>query len=240
MKNYNNVSYKECKVIENLIWKQYVDKNDNCEPIIDGIVHLKLFNNSKYKILWILKEPYDDQIDGVASGGGWHFNKFLYPDNFYTRMGRSRNTWHPIIYVCYGILNELWEYNWMDWIRDDRSMAEIVREIAVINVKKLPGLTRTNDYSRITDAYALHKNILLKQIEVYNPDIIIGGFTLPLFYNDLGITGELIKNNGSVDYAILNSKIFIDAYHPGQSEVTRDTYVNDILSAVRTWSEFKK
>jgi hypothetical protein len=66
-------------------------------------------------------------------------------------------------------------------------MAKIVRNIAAINVKKLPGFTSTYDYQSICEAYFNHKDILLKQIMTYNPDIIIGGSTLQLFFDDLGI-----------------------------------------------------
>ncbi len=87
--------------IERAIWDNYIDENDKAEPIIDGIVDISGYLQSKPKILWILKEPYDDEEGGIASGGGWHFaNNFLTKDDFYERMGRSRSTWHPI-YLCF-------------------------------------------------------------------------------------------------------------------------------------------
>ena len=227
---------KRCKEIEELICKNYVDENDLCEPIVDGIVNIEKYLHSRFKILWILKEPYDDVENNLPSGGGWHFcNDFLAPDGFYKRIGQSRATWHPIIYTSYGILNDFMQYESMDYIRDDESMAEIVRNIAVINVKKLPGFTRTYDYSIISNAYNKHKDILLKQIDTYNPDIIIGGSTLQLFFDDFGIR-DILKNNRSVDYATKNSRLYISAYHPAQTQVTRDIYVNDIINTVKMWT----
>ena len=49
-----------CKEIEQEIWDEYIDPNDKCEPIIDGIVNIDNFLASDFQILWILKEPYDD------------------------------------------------------------------------------------------------------------------------------------------------------------------------------------
>lgn len=230
---------KKSKEIEELICKNYIDENGLCEPIVDGIVNIEKYLQSRLKILWILKEPYDDIKNGLPSGGGWHFcNNFLAPDGFYKRIGQSRATWHPIIYVTYGILNDFMSYESMDYIRDDESMAEIIRSVAVINVRKLPGFTRTYDYSSICTAYNEHKDILLKQIETYNPDIVIGGSTLQLFFDDLGIRNTL-TNNGTIDYAIRNSKLFISAYHPAQTKEKRDIYVNDIINTVKEWTNNK-
>jgi hypothetical protein len=229
---------KKCKDIEKLIWENYIDENGLCEPIVDGIVNIDKYLQSKIKILWILKEPYDGVENGLPSGGGWHFcNDFLAVDNFYKRVGRSRSTWHPIIYVCYGILNSFLQYESMDWIRDDPSMAEVIRQIAVINVKKLPGFTRTYDNGVIWNAYSKYKDILIKQIDTYNPDIIIGGSTLQLFFNDLNIEQDELRKNSSVYYAMNNLKLFIHAYHPAQTKVTRDIYINDIINTVKVWAD---
>ena len=164
----------KCEQIEQEICDAYIDINGKAEPIVDGIVDIDKYLETEPKILWILKEPYDDVEDGLASGGGWHFSKdFLAKDDFYKRMGRSRVTWHPVIYVSYGILNSFRDYNDMDYIRDDQTMADVIKQIAVINVKKLPGLKQTKNFGPIKSAYLKHKELLHKQIELYNPDIII-------------------------------------------------------------------
>jgi len=229
-----------CKLIEDQIWADYVDTNEKCEPIIDGIVDVEKYLNSKFQILWILKEPYDDEEDGVASGGGWHFaNDFLAPDGFYGRMGRSRTTWQPIIYVTYGLLNDFVQFDDMDYIRDNQSMTEIVRHIAVINIKKLPGFTRTYDFGPIWSAYNKHRELLHKQIDTYKPNIIIGGSTLHLFYEDLGLVKVNEKKFGCVEYYEKGDVLYIAAYHPAQTTVTRNCYVNDIINLAKSWEDRK-
>jgi len=122
----------------------------------------------------------------------------------------------------------------MDRIANHPEMVKILRNIAVINVKKLPGFTRTHDFSAISDAYSQHKDILLRQLSVYDPDVIIGASTLPLFYNDLGIDRKSIQQSGCVNYAVKNKKVYIDAYHPAQLKVQRSQYVNDIITVVKS------
>lgn len=236
MRKSNQMLSEECDKIEDFIWKSYIDESGLCDPIADGIVNIEKYLQAKFKILWILKEPYDDVENGSPSGGGWHYCKnFLFASEFVKRIGRSHSTWHPIIYVSYGILNNFMLFEEMDYISDDESMADVVKDIAVINVKKLPGYTHTHD-SIIRNAYNQHKDVLLKQIEVYNPNIIIGGSTLSLFYNDLEIGEDNQKKYGSIHYAIKSSQLFISAYHPGQTQIIRRTYVNDIINCAKQWA----
>jgi hypothetical protein len=227
---------KECDTIEKSIKESYIDENGLSDPIVDGIVNIEKYLNQEFKILWILKEPYDDVENGLPSGGGWHYCKdFVSANEFIKKIGRSRATWHPIIYVSYGILNNFALFENMGYIRNDESMADVVKDIAVINVKKLPGFTQTCDYGTIGSAYNRHKDILLRQIETYKPNIIIGGSTMQLFYNDLGIS-DIQKNYGSVNYAVKDMKLFITAYHPAQRTITRPSYVNDIVNCVKQWA----
>ncbi|MCI1785595.1 MAG: hypothetical protein LKI59_05600 [Bacteroidales bacterium] len=58
---------RECIRIENQILK--IDSNEpDVKPIIDGIINIDEFLSSKFKIMWILKEPNGLQDN---KGGGW-------------------------------------------------------------------------------------------------------------------------------------------------------------------------
>ncbi len=61
----------------------------------------------------------------------------------------------------------------MGRIRNNRTMVSTIKCIAVINVKKLPGFKRTPDFGPIANAYHRNKDVLLKQINTYNPDIVL-------------------------------------------------------------------
>lgn len=227
----------ECKSIENEIWNDYINPEGKCEPIIDGIVNVTDYLNATKRLLWILKEPYDGVENNEVSGGGWHFgNDFLGLDDFYNRIGRSHSTWYPILYSTYGILNNFMQYNDMPEIGNDINISRVIRQIAIINVKKLPGLTRTVDFGPIAKAYNDHTELLHKQIETYDPDIIIGGSTLFLFYNELGLKKQNEKVYGCLEYYEKGNKLYISAYHPAQTSVKRNVYVNDIVNLVKIWS----
>ena len=224
-----------CPQIDEEVKKSLIDPSGKSKPITDGIVDIELYTKACPKILWILKEPYDTEEDGVPAGGGWSLTQDVIGRwDFHLRIKRTQSTWHPIIYICYGLLNGFLPFEAMDKITDNPEMVKILRNIAVINVKKLPGLTRTHDFGAISEAYSKHKGILLRQLSVYNPDVIIGASTLPLFYDDLGIDRKGIQTLGCVNSIVKNKKIYIDAYHPAQLKVQRNQYVNDIITVVKS------
>jgi len=56
--------------------------------------------------------------------------------------------------------------------RGNYELIDILQNIALINIRKLPGNSSSDD-KEIENAYTVHKSLLLKQIEIINPDIII-------------------------------------------------------------------
>lgn len=207
---------------------------DSIEAIPDGIYSAERYLSASKRILWVLKEPYDEITEaGMPCGGGWCIYECFDKDDVW----RGR-TWQPMIYASYGILHGL-HYQDMDWLRDDPSMAEVLKDIAYINISKMPGFTSSND-ADIQRYYDIWRPILLKQIELYRPDIIIFGNTFKYFMQDLignetqplqSLTtesGGVYQNNYRTGEAIL-----IDAYHPNQKMVTREKYVEGIIEACR-------
>jgi hypothetical protein len=206
------------------------------EPIYDGPVNAMRYLKSPIKIVWLLKEAYDD-IDG--KGGGWNYSVLLDKENLYEDFFRphaSRATWHPIVYVSYGILNNFRLWNDMDYIRDNpHELTSVIRDIAIVNVQKLPARNVTYTDSRdITKAFENHKHLLKRQLEILNPDIIIGASTLHLF-KDIFDINDGANHKESITYYFKDKKLFIDAYHPAQTIISRQVYVNDIISAAKDW-----
>jgi 3'-phosphoadenosine 5'-phosphosulfate (PAPS) 3'-phosphatase len=225
---------KRSQAIKKRIQQEIISDLD-IAPITDGIIDIKKYVSSQYKILWILKEPYDGfDEDGNPSGGGWDIADAINPKTTFQEFGGGKPTFKPMIYTCWGILNGFCLWNDMEHVENDPTMLEALKSIAYINVKKLPGNT-TSRNNVIEDAYQQHKGILLQQIRDYEPDIVIGGSTLPYLFADLGISAQLQKHN-TVNYAIKDNKIFIDAYHPSQRMVKQDDYCNDIITAVQLWA----
>lgn len=226
-----------CKNIDDEII--LIDKTEIVLPLIDGIINTEKYFNSKYKILWILKEPYDgfDKSGNPESEGG-DYREWL-SENLYEY--KKYPTWRRIAYVSFGILTDT-AYDDMDDLQKkidvNDNVFDVIRNIAFINVKKTPGGKGTTP-STLRNAYDRYKEILLRQIKTYDPDIIIGGYTLPLFLKDLGLT-NLRKTESELKYYLLNSKLFIDTYHPSynsKSDEFQREYVDRIVSLVKATRE---
>lgn len=207
---------------------------DTIEAIPDGIYSAERYLAASKRILWVLKEPYDEIAEsGMPCGGGWCIYEAFDNANAW-----SNRTWQPMIYASYGILHGI-HYKDMDWIRDDRSMAEVLKDIAYINISKMPGFTNSND-ADIQRYYDLWRPILLEQIQLYRPQVIIFGNTFKYFKQDLIGNGaqpflSLTKEDGGIyqnNYR-MGDAILIDAYHPNQKMVTREKYVEGIIEACK-------
>jgi hypothetical protein len=228
--------------IDQLIKEEIISDNPDLTSICDGIINYDEYFSAKYKILWILKEPYDEiDENGNLSGGGWHLRDVIISRKTIEEYENGRNTFKPMIYATWGIFNDFCLWDIMHDVENDPTMLKVLKSIAYINVKKIPG-RKTSNNSEISNAYRLYNRILLKQIWSYNPDIIIGGYTLKLFLNDLGLKREEMVKNGSLDYIIKDNKVFIDAYHPaqrtGNTGVSQEQYCDDIINTVKIWSTF--
>lgn len=144
------------------------------EPILDGIGDANTYLSANKKTLWVLKEPYDDVgSDGQPEGGGWSINQNFIdcPDKC-----AKNKTDQVITYASYGILNNINSYQEMDYIEDKPEMIKVLKQIAYINISKMPNLTNSKD-SEIAKFYEIWKEILFTQIKTYSPDIIIFGNT---------------------------------------------------------------
>jgi hypothetical protein len=215
--------------------------NSESGVIQDGIIDPKLYFLAKFKILWILKEAYDPEYkDG--RGGWWDFREVIRNKNTINDFSGAVNMYKNIIYVSWGILNNFENWANINDVKDDPSMLSAIKSVAYININKFPGST-SSDPQKIKGYYEKYKHILLKQIECYNPDIIIGGNTLQHFYSDLG--NPITINNNSVNYFVLSNRLYIDAYHPTLRGIPNylvdesdawdkaEMYYNDIIKSVK-------
>jgi len=217
------------KIIEEiyLFAEQNGLSNDSIEPIPDGVYNAEKYLSAPTQIMWILKEPYDDFNEyDEPEGGGWNLFGAFDNDDAWTSP-----TWQPMIYAMYGLFNNQ-KWDDMDWISDNRGMAEVLKQIAYINISKMPASTITND-SSLWGKYDMWKGILIKQIAIYAPKIIIFGNTFKYFKNDLiGADINPIRSiEGIVDIYEKDDLKFLDTYHPNQKMVTRGEYVNSIIEA---------
>ena len=199
--------------------------NDNIEPIPDGVYDAERYLSAPVQIMWVLKEPVDVIKEGKPYGGGW----CLYTA-YNNNDAWSNRTFQPIIYSTYGVFyKKKWED--LDWIRDNPKMVDVLKQIAFINVSKMPALSHTDD-SSLWEKYEIWKNILLKQLNTYCPQVIIFGNTFKYFKKDFIDIKRIGGEQGVIDiYKNDKNVVLLDVYHPNQRIITRDVYINSIINA---------
>jgi hypothetical protein len=223
----NELKAKE-QEIHNLVEK-LTDEDNERYPIYDGINDLEQYLKAKYKIMFILKEPYDGT---GGTGGDWAIKDILGKGGY----GRASRTFYPLIYISYGILNDFCAWDDMDNVQDNfDEMNSYLYKVAHINISKLPSLntTRTN-FSDIVNAYNKDKEndcIILKQIDAYQPDIIIGCGIGNLLADDL----ELYQPENKTGYRSKKypNLLYIGTGHPALRTETREVYVDYVITVAK-------
>jgi len=235
---------KKCEEIDNEVRKLYKYKKDNdINPIFDGVINVGLYLKSKFKILWILKEPYDAfDENNEPKGGGWDFKEVLNKKQKKEDFGKSFKTFQNMIYISWAIANDFKQWKDIPNIEKNPIIINSLKATAFINIKKTPGKTKSNPVV-ISKAFKDYGEILLHQIENYNPDIIIfGGTMLDQFRNDLNIDISTAKHAGDfVSYFIKDKKIYISTNHPSYPKSTEneEEYCDGIINAAKEWSKQK-
>lgn len=227
------MDYDELEEEQNEIDEEVSDiANDNglnyeFEPMPDGICDISAYLNARVKVMWVLKEPYIK--DNYWCSLRELFSEYPYITNI------SNRTHQYMAYVSYGILNNVYSQD-MDYLCNDKSIGESLHEIAYINLSKMPingdNGTDTDD-SSLWDKYQTWKNVLWRQINSFEPDVIIFGGTFRYFEEDFFPDGT----PDSYDYSDrthtywYGDQLLIDTDHPAyiKGEWKR---CNDIISAV--------
>lgn len=211
------------------------EPENNREIIDDGVYNPEKYFLNEIRLAWMLKEPYDEE-DGT--GGGWSYLSMFDGDDLYETTFKKghKTTWHPIIYTSHSILNGFPKWEEIEYIRDDHSMASVVKEVAFINAQKLPakGVTRTN-MDDIIESIAKHGDLLKRQKELLDPNVLIFANTFELYRELLELNDVNLQKHGSCEFIEQNGKLYISAYHPAQTQVPSHEYVNNIVEVVKNW-----
>ena len=225
----------KCKEIDMLIMKDEERFDSELSwPVLDGIVDVAKYISAKYRILWILKEVNETTEPNVANGH-WDIRNVLQVLRESNGIKKGwEHTFKNIILCSHGILNNYACWDDMSYLKNDLSMTDSLKEIAYINLKNQPGAAVAN-LNLVKTAYERDKDIILNQIEVFNPDIIIFGGTFNLVKEDLNLSAESMKPSGEFSSCVTSKKLYISAYHPGQMTISEEVYCDSIIKAVRNW-----
>ena len=122
------------------------------------------------------------------------------------------------------------------WLYKEPEMYKYLFQIAYINLSKMPAYTTSGD---MTSKYYAWRDIVLKQIDLFQPNVIIFGGTFQYIKDDLGIDETYLihsEENWKLNIYKKNDTLYIETYHPGVRRSPR-TYVNMIANSIK---EFKK
>ena len=147
------------------------DIEDYQNPMYDGPLNIDEYFKSDKKIVWVLKEAYDGP-GGRCSGWNYAEKVGENPNDFLlTKLNR---TWLPIAYASFGIQNGLKRSEMKEVRHDLNSYHEALRKISLLNINKLAAVNETSSpYSQVKKAFGRFKQILEKQIEILEPDVIV-------------------------------------------------------------------
>jgi len=182
-------------------------QTDYPKAVLDGAVNEQEWSgqNDK-KILWILKEVNDYAGD---------LRGLLNDPAKLTAYNRWQATYGLVAKVSYGLLTGKWVEDADTLVKDGK----VLGKIAVINVNKLGGTSKASAKSLSEAAEEFH-DVILKQIEFLDPDIVILG----------GVKDVLAKwlpKDGS-------KRKWIAASHPGQVSITHERYFQQIRSSLNS------
>ena len=199
-------------------------------PIYDGVAKIEDYLNSSPKLMWVLKEPYAyfDEDDNPIGGGDFIMDGLLEQEG-HTLKESLPLTVQRVIYATYGIFTD-YKYDDMGWYYEPETYKYML-QIAYINLSKMPAGKKSGS---MTTKYQIWKDIILKQIDLYKPEVMIFGYTFQDIKDDIGVKDEdrILTGNGWVDIYRKDNRLYVDAYHPGIPGSDRK-YVNTIVENVR-------
>ena len=228
--NSKEALIEKCNMISKQI--RQIGADNDSYFVIDGIIDPEKYLNAKYRILWVLKEA-NSESDSWSYLENFKNKEWLY------RCGKSIPTLKRIIYTTFGILRSC-QWSEIPDACDERSF-EPLQEIALINIKKIPGGSNS-EHETIQFAYNENHELLKLQIETYNPNVVIFGNTLQFFnksdFEGLVDAEKQITEFGNHFYDT-KDKLYIHTWHPAVrgSGFTDMGYVMDIVNIVNNWQE---
>lgn len=213
---------------------------DDLEPVYDGVVDINKYLRSSPRLMWVLKEPYDDfDEDGNPYGGGWTILADLPPGASLAAVVRRNPTFRNVAWASFSIKHDGVLYENLPWIQDDPTVADALLEVAYVNVSKMPGRSRT-DSTTLLNLYESWKSVLFKQIDLYKPDVMIfcGTITLQCFAKDMGLDLSVPEQSfrhgqSVVDVHHWQGKRIVWAPHPA-ARIPPQEWVDSIVEAVRS------
>lgn len=241
----------------------YRDWNEQCKDdyrklfpnvnytIWDGVISPEDYTKSPLKIMFLNREPYDEDWEEYDLAEVLNKELALGEKPIFKDQKNLRKRLKEYLGVV-----ELLENGCLMTISDDELIDKInalkvsdlifermMPSVAYVNVKKSDGIKKS--YIPDLRRYAIQgQSILAKQIEFFNPSIILAGNVGDgVLYSDeiekLGWGANLYSPEGKSKVRIfqmqINGKLypFVDMYHPSATQGWMSTYYLDLFHALK-------
>lgn len=134
----------------------------HADIIEDGILDVNLYTNATTRILWVLNQDY---YSGEMER--------TYRERIFAavRTGNLSSTWKRMAQVSYGILTETEEFSALPNLYE---CGKALLATAIIESDKELGQSRS-DNSVVLDGFNYYRQLVMDQIDTYDPDVIIVG-----------------------------------------------------------------
>lgn len=165
----------------------------------DGIIDDLLFESARKKVLFLCKEPNDP----IQSGGDY---RLWWKDEIHYTFSTRIAEW------SFGILNGFPEFDSV-W-KEKEKTHEALKSIAFLNLKKVggSGSSSLNELLEWTQREKLQ--IIYKQIDLIDPDVIICGLSWPALRNQVFTTCEWRPSGYGIPIGNWKDRMIVDFYHP--------------------------
>jgi hypothetical protein len=189
----------------------------------DGIINEKFYSSSNPKVLFLMKE-----VNDPSESACWDLSIMLYNELKY-------NFSYRLAEWSWGIFNDFIPLP--DNNAKKEKLHSMLRKTAIINLKKSGGGGFVN-HDILNQHIIKNKNFIIKQIEIINPEVIIGGLGRTsywsLFLDNLG----WLSSGYDIKIAKWKNIKLVDFYHPSYQVPRAMSYC--LLKSVLTSSAFCK
>ncbi len=206
-------------------------------PVYDGVVDAEGYLATRPRLMWVLKEPYDNQDkEGAPCGGGWTMFRDFGEGEALAKAVNAPPALRNVAYASYALQQGISSYADLPWISDRPEVAESLLRTAFVNVSKMPALPSTDEV-RLGRRYVDWKDILFEQIELYDAEVIVFGNTFHRVAPDIGVSLDSRVRNvqvgkSSVDVYEWRGKRLLWTPHPA-AHLPPEEWVDSVLSAIR-------
>lgn len=216
--------------------------------VLDGIIEPEKWYASDCRILFVLKEAWGGNNQGIIDIRAENRKAMVVPGD----KGDGGETYRPMVTIANMLIHDL-DYNAVSGsIYGGEAWSAFKECSAIIEIKKIYGGTRSDDKD-IKDHASINAELLEEQVRVYNPNIVVIGVNNLLddiLVKSDEVFGEFVSYN-DIEYIHIRGKefkcyktdnrIYINAFHPSYVSTFAQNYFKEyceeIVRVARDWME---